>query len=121
MRRPGTTPGDPHTEAFLRSKMPPVRTGHWLMRRNQVAGTWTDPGEAVRWMEKQYAANPPMEGEDGKQAYVDLEAKAAYAVEALGHGVDVSWGYWTQSRALASFSVVACVNRHLPELACPRP
>ncbi|MGX1301306.1 hypothetical protein RKD35_002794 [Streptomyces albogriseolus] len=41
------------------------------------------------------------------------------ALDALPRGVDVTWGYWTQSRMLASYSVVACPNLFQQGIPCP--
>ncbi|MGX1301307.1 hypothetical protein RKD35_002795 [Streptomyces albogriseolus] len=59
-RRPGEHPGDPQTRTFLEEKLPPMMTGHWLMRRRQVAATWTDVEEAVAWLKAQYATYSPL-------------------------------------------------------------
>lgn len=118
-RRPGEHPGDPQTRTFLEEKLPPMMTGHWLMRRRQVAATWTDVEEAVAWLKAQYATYSPLVREDGKAAYCSLEWKVECALDALPRGVDVTWGYWTQSRMLASYSVVACPNLFQQGIPCP--
>ncbi|GAA3626158.1 hypothetical protein ACG5V6_18070 [Streptomyces chitinivorans] len=122
-RRPGSTPGDPRTQAFLASAVPPTMTGHWLLRRAQAARgrTWTEVEAAVAWLEKNHADNPPKARDDGGRSYVGVETKAGYARDALPRGVDVTWGYWTASGSMASFSVVCCPNRHHPHTPCPLP
>lgn len=118
-RRPGGVEGLA-SEAFLHDRRPPMMTGWWLMRRAQVAAMWEgDPRLAVAWLEEQYAAHPPVRREGGLLAYVPLEAKRAFALDQLPRGGDVTWGYWTPSQAVASFSVVSCPNRFHPDLPCP--
>jgi hypothetical protein len=61
-------PGSPHEKRyreaeaeFYTSGLPPMMSGHWLMKRGQASAerTWTDPLEAVEWLTKQYQENPP--------------------------------------------------------------
>lgn len=108
---------------FPTSNLPPMMTGHWLLKRNQasVDRTWTDPAVALEWMTKHYLANPPFEREDGRQAYAGLGTKRDYATDVLPVGVDVTWAYYNRSGNIVSTSVVCCPNRHHPELACPLP
>lgn len=121
-RRPGPTPNDLVTKTFLESKVPPIMTGHWLLRRTQASQerTWTVAEDAVAWLEKQYADHPPMIRSDGKQSYTTVEVKVGYAQEALPRGIDLTWAYWT-THSLVSFSVVGCRNIHHPKIACPFP
>ncbi|WP_328434609.1 hypothetical protein [Streptomyces sp. NBC_00425] len=120
-RRPGQGARDPQTELFVRDKRPPMMTGHWLMKTDQVAGTWTSVEDAVAWLQERYEAAPPMVRDDGKAAYVELPDKIRYALDVLPRGVDVTWCYWTQTRMLASYSVVCCRNLAQHHLACPSP
>lgn len=121
-RRPGAAGlNDPHTQTFLASKLPPMMTGHWLMRRGQTLAqwTWTDVGDAVDWLRQRYCGAPPITRPDGGRAYVDLDVRIDYALDVLPRGVDVTWGYWTGPSTLASQSVVACSNRFHPNIPCP--
>lgn len=119
-RRPGTA-GDLHTQEFIASRVPPMMTGHWLMRRAQTTAehTWTDVAQAIDWLWRRYDQTPPLARTDGGTAYVDVDARIDYAFDALPRGVDVTWGYWTGRSMLASHSVVACVNRFHPQIPCP--
>jgi hypothetical protein len=123
LRRPGREPGDPQTQAFLSSTLPPMMTGHWLMRRAQTAPerTWNDVADALGWLGKTHADAPPTTRPDGSPAYLTLEGKLAYARKVLPHGVDVAWVYYLASRNLISYSVVCCPNRLHPALPCPLP
>lgn len=121
-RRPGTHGlNDPHTQMFLNSKLPPMMTGHWLMRRTQTRTeyTWTDAHQAVDWLQQRYAENPPITRTDGGRAYTDVDVRVNYAHDVLPRGVDVTWGYWTSSSTLTSHSVVACTNHFHPNIPCP--
>lgn len=116
-RRPGTP-------AFILSTLPPMMTGHWLMRpaatRRQY--TWTDPKQALDWLTRGYQEYPPLTRTDGGQAYVPLTSKLETASDLIPRGVDVTWCYWTTRVGyLASLSVVSCPNRHHPEIRCPLP
>ncbi|AKJ12906.1 hypothetical protein ABB07_23585 [Streptomyces incarnatus] len=108
---------------FPTSNLPPLMTGHWLLKRNQTSAgrTWTDPAVALKWLTKHYLENLPFEREDGRRAYAGLETKREYAIDVLPVGVDVSWVYYTRSGNIVSLSVVCCPNRHHPELGCPMP
>ncbi|MFD3910908.1 hypothetical protein [Streptomyces sp. NPDC058603] len=123
LRRPGAHPNDEQTRAFLASTMPPMQTGHWLMRRSQTSAdrAWTDLADAVNWLKRTYGANLPVEREDSKQAYIDLDTKADYAEGALSRGSDAVWVHYTKSSNLVSFSVVCCPHRFLPRIPCPLP
>lgn len=108
---------------FQNGTVPPLMTGHWLMKRSHAAidRTWTDVSDAVVWLNKNYSENPPFERDDGKRAYSDLDGKIAYSREALRLGTDVSWVYYLQSQNLLSMQVVCCPNHFHPDLACPLP
>ncbi|MEU3862322.1 hypothetical protein AB0F03_34135 [Streptomyces sp. NPDC028722] len=95
-----------------------MMTGHWLMRPRQVAATWSRSEDALAWLQARYAEAPPLVRDDGKDA-CSLEWKAMCALDALPRGGDVTWGYWTQSRMLVSYSVVCCPNLFHQELPCP--
>ncbi|MGW3910546.1 hypothetical protein ACWEBX_03325 [Streptomyces sp. NPDC005070] len=118
LRRPGRGPGDGQTAAFLASRVPSMQTGHALMRTGLVAGTWTDVRDAVDWLAGLYGTAQPIERTDGGIAYLDADTKASYALDALPRGLDVVWAYWTQSRLLASYSVVCCPHRDI-DVPCP--
>ncbi|MEU1624292.1 hypothetical protein ABZ746_02905 [Streptomyces sp. NPDC020096] len=123
LRRPGREPGDPNTLTFLSSPLPPIMTGHWLLKKRCAAAdrTWTEAKQAVAWLRKCYEANPPFVCADGGWAYVDLEVKIEYALDMLPRGVDATWVHWVQSQALFSHSIVCCPSHHHPEIPCPLP
>ncbi|MFG2624789.1 hypothetical protein [Streptomyces sp. NPDC048473] len=75
----------------------------------------------MTWLQTMYESNPPFEREDGMQAYVCLEQKVTYAMDALPRGVDVCWVHYTKSSSLVSCSVVCCANHHHPNILCPLP
>jgi hypothetical protein len=106
---------------FANGSLPPLMTGHWLMKHGQAvrSRTWTDVTDAVDWLTRQYTASPPFERTDGLHAYVGLDVKIAYALDVLPRGVDVSWVHYTQSRSLFSASVVCCPNLFHPTIPCP--
>ncbi|URN16621.1 MULTISPECIES: hypothetical protein [Streptomyces] len=108
---------------FQTGNVPPLMTGHWLMKQDQAAAerTWTDVGIALAWMTKNHEANRPFERPDGRRAYVGLDGKLAYAADVLPRGVDVCWVHYTTSKNLFSLSVVCCPNRFHPEIPCPLP
>jgi hypothetical protein len=106
---------------FPTSSLPPMMSGHWLLKRNQASAerTWTDPTAALDWATKHYLDNPPTEREDGQHWYLDLETKRDYARDVLPVGVDVSWVYYNRSGNIVSLNLVCCPNRHHPALTCP--
>lgn len=108
---------------FLTSNLPPLMTGHWLLKRNQSAAdcTWTNADVALAWLTKRYQESPPFEREDGKVAYCALDQKLEYAADVLPRGVDVSWVHYTRSQSMVSLSVVCCPNHFHPDIPCPLP
>ncbi|MFB7931450.1 MULTISPECIES: hypothetical protein [Streptomyces] len=109
------------TAEFPVTNLPPMMSGHWLMKRGQAnrERTWTDSTAALDWMVKHFLDNRPMEREDGRRAYVDLDTKREYARDVLPVGVDVSWVYYNRSGNIVSLNLVCCPNRHHPALTCP--
>ncbi|WP_406493054.1 hypothetical protein OG936_06120 [Streptomyces sp. NBC_00846] len=108
---------------FQTSNLPPLMTGHWLLKRNQSAAdrTWSDTDVVLAWLTKHYQENPPFEREDGKAAYCTLDNKLEYAADVLPRGVDVSWVHFTKSQNMVSLSVACCPNHFHPEISCPLP
>ncbi|MCN9244000.1 hypothetical protein NGF19_24995 [Streptomyces sp. RY43-2] len=106
---------------FATSELPPMMSGHWLMKRGRTSAerTWDDSAVVLDWLTRQFLDHPPMEREDGRQAYVDLDTKRAYVLDVLPVGVDVSWVYYNRSGGIVSLNVVCCPNRHHPGLTCP--
>ncbi|MEU2062328.1 hypothetical protein [Streptomyces sp. NPDC013455] len=106
---------------FPTSNLPPMMSGHWLMKRNQAAHerTWTDATAALDWMVKHFLDNPPMQREDGRQAYASLDTRREYVLDVLPVGVDVSWVYYNRPGNIVSLNLVCCPNRHHPDLTCP--
>lgn len=106
---------------FANSSLPPLMTGHWLMKQGQSARdrTWTDVTDAVEWLKRHYTDSPPFVRADGGQAYAELDVKVAYAYDVLPGGVDVTWVHYTQARSLFSASVVCCPNHFHPQAPCP--
>ena len=70
LRRPGASPDDEQTRAFLAETLPPLMTGHALLRRNQAAPgrTWTTVRDAVDWLTNTYAGRPPGCSKGGRSA-----------------------------------------------------
>ncbi|WP_234311753.1 hypothetical protein [Streptomyces griseus] len=106
---------------FPASNLPPVMSGHWLMKRSQASHerSWADPVAALDWLTKLFLDNLPMEREDGRPPYAGLDTKRDYALDVLPVGVDVSWVYYNRSGSMVSLNVVCCPNRHHPDLTCP--
>ena len=123
LRRPGISPDDEQTRMFMASAIPPVMTGHALLRRHQAAAerTWADVRGAVDWLAKTYADRPPMERPDGQRAYVPLEVKIRDAEEHLPLGADTVWTYYAQIGAFVSYEVICCPSRFHPDIPCPLP
>lgn len=119
LRRPGKTPGDAQTRAFMTSSLPPMQTGHWLLKREQADLTlaWRNPAQAVAWLRERHAAHPP----NRRGTWPDLDLMASGAADHLPRGVDVTWAYWTTHASLSSASVVCCPNRFHPHTPCPLP
>ncbi|MFI5803139.1 hypothetical protein [Streptomyces sp. NPDC051561] len=108
---------------FPTTDLPPIQTGHWLIRRNRASPerTWVVVEGAVAWLTEAYKATPPFSRTDGKQAYVSLEEHQAQALERLPLGTDVLWVHYTQAKHLFSAAVVCCPNHFFPEIPCPLP
>ena len=124
LRRPGIQPHDVHTRAFLASTLPPVQTGHALLRRSQASAerTWTQLADALHWLRSTYAQHPPLQQADtGGQAYLDLDTKLRYAADSLRRGSDEVWAYYTPAYSFVSYEVICCPHRFFPDLPCPCP
>jgi hypothetical protein len=124
LRRPGLDPNDERTRAFISSTLPPVQTGHSLMRPRQTSAdrTWTNVEGALHWLRHTHDAHLPVQLASGEQAYLDLESKLKHAEESLLGGADVVWAYYTRpSYGFVSFEVICCPHAFFPDLACPRP
>ncbi|MFE7275562.1 hypothetical protein [Streptomyces sp. NPDC057623] len=108
---------------FATGGVPPLMSGHWLLKQGQAARarTWTNVTDAIEWLRQQYTESPPFERADGLRAYVSLEVQVAGALDVLPRGVDISWVHHTGSQNLFSASVVCCPNLFHPHLACPLP
>ncbi|MER5771013.1 hypothetical protein [Streptomyces sp. NPDC001985] len=115
LRRPGSHPEDPHTRAFIASPLPPMQTGHWLLRTGQTTPdrTWSALSQALAWLAEIHAAHPP----HGRYPGVDI--KLAHARDALPRGTDVVWVHYTRTQHLVSLSVVCCPQRFHPGIPCP--
>jgi hypothetical protein len=132
LRRPGE-PGSPEYQAFLRSSLPPMKTGHYLLRRGAASQdlTWTDAGPAIDWMATSYKRHLPMSGEAGFPAIngvapmatdVGLDARRTTSLDGLCNGVDGFWLYYTgQSGSMVAICAICCPHTHMPEIACPMP
>jgi hypothetical protein len=123
LRRPGASPDDEQTRTFTAATVPPLMTGHALLRRHQAAPdrTWATVAEALGWLAKTYADRPPYERADGLSAYVPLEVKIRDAEEHLPLGTDTVWAYYARSGAFTSYEVICCPSRLHPGIPCPLP
>ncbi|MFI7608740.1 hypothetical protein ACIBTV_26830 [Micromonospora sp. NPDC049366] len=120
-RRPGPTPADAQTSAFITGSTPPLENGHYLLRRGQTKPelTWTDVQGALDWLAGTYDRQPP----DERLSYVDLAARLAHTRAGLEGGADAVWHY-TQSvgaNRVAVFAVICCPHRHHARTPCPLP
>ncbi|MFI5934119.1 hypothetical protein [Actinoplanes sp. NPDC051494] len=133
LRRP-SAPGTPATQEFLRSSLPPMRLGHYLLRRSAASAdlTWTDVDEAIDWMAATYKSHPPMEGDVGFPAVngappplagdVGLDARRATSRDGLINGVDAYWQYYTNPNGgIVAYAAICCPHTHLPDIPCPLP
>lgn len=116
-RRPGPSLESKHAREFLASPLPPMMTGHWLLKASMAHPdqTWTTPDDAVAWLCRQHEETPP----DTALTYVPLESCIPRWRERLPSGGDVTLAHWASGNRLASFSVVCCPNRFHPDLPCP--
>lgn len=117
LRIPGASPDDEQTRTFLANRIPPVMTGHALLRVAQTSPdrTWINASSAIDWLKKTYADHPPL-GD-----YLPLEARVRYDEEFLPLGMDVIWAYYKRSTELISYSVICCPHRGFPDIPCPLP
>ncbi|MFJ5921172.1 hypothetical protein ACIQF6_01065 [Kitasatospora sp. NPDC092948] len=108
---------------FEQRTIPPMQTGHWLLRRPPYLGrqTWAEPKEAAEWLAGMYDQYPPAQRTDGAPTDIGTAAKAGCATTALTHGTDVVWVHYLPGERMFSASVVACPNRFHPHTPCPYP
>lgn len=104
--------------AFMSSTVPPIQTGHWLMRRKAAAAsrTWVTPDDAIAWLLERYECNPPSR----ELSYVSQEDRVLHTRDGLINGVDAWWHYYTGGMGVAVFAAICCPHTHL-QLPCPLP
>ncbi|MFG2694357.1 hypothetical protein [Kitasatospora sp. NPDC048407] len=108
---------------FEQRTVPPMQTGHYLLRRPSYLGkqTWPEPKEAAEWLANIYELHPPALRPDGGAVDCGLGAKVAHATMSLGSGVDVVWVHYLPGERMLCMAVVACPNRFHPGVPCPHP
>jgi hypothetical protein len=107
---------------FSQRSIPPLMTGHYLLRR--PAGleerTWTTVPPAIDWLTTVYKQYPPMQRPDGKQAYAPLEWHQECGHRTLLHGSDVVWSHFLGDGRFTSCSVISCPSTTFhPDIKCP--
>ncbi|WP_033347340.1 hypothetical protein [Kitasatospora aureofaciens] len=111
-----------HYIPFEQRTIPPMFTGHYLLRRpaGLADRTWKDPDSAVDWLTEIYRKHPPAQRANGSAVDCGLEAKAQHARTALAHGTDAVWCYYVTGDRLTSYAVVACPSLPFhPAIPCP--
>jgi hypothetical protein len=125
LRRPGFSPDDDQTRIFLASTIPPLMTGHALLRRQQTARdrTWTTVQEALDWLTQIYADRPPPFTPSGLYATPEeqRQSKIRDAEAHLPRGTDTIWTYYTRNGSFISYEVICCPSRIHPDIPCPLP
>lgn len=114
-RRPGGKPTDMETATFVRGQVPPMQTGHYLLRPSTPDRTWTDPDQALEWLAKTAANHPPY------GSYVPIEDALVHDRNQLLGGADVYRQYYTGTATVAAFGLIRCPHAHLAGIRCPRP
>jgi hypothetical protein len=116
LRRPGPdlSRPDPNTTAFIRGELPPMQTGHALLRKPARDRTWTDLNGALTWLEKTYVGHPPGDGQA-----TDLVGRLAYARQFLAGGSDDVLAYYTAGFSFVHYEIICCPNRFHPSIVCP--
>ena len=120
-RRPGGSSGDPDTQAFVQNTIPPLETGHYLLRRGQTARerTWSAVDGALHWLADMYQRHPPA----SELGYLTLDARIEHTRSGLEGGVDAVWHYTVSVAGdrVAVFVVICCPHRHHLQTPCPLP
>ncbi|MFD5000972.1 hypothetical protein [Streptomyces buecherae] len=101
--------------------LPPLETAYWLIKPGRlVRGTWSEPGEAARWLGARLVEYAPRFMSGADRASTRLAALVDSAAEGLGGGADVSLGFYLERPAYLSLALVCCSpNRAQPDRACP--
>lgn len=87
----------------LSGPLPPLQVAHWLRKpADRIAATFTEPGEALGWLEQQLQEVRPVPYD------LPAERRLAWARDELERRGDVVWGYYTAARGYASRAVIAC-------------
>ncbi|SCF69855.1 hypothetical protein GA0115256_115236 [Streptomyces sp. DconLS] len=109
------------TGEFPVSDLPPLETAYWLLKPGSlVRGTWRSAQEAAAWIRRQLEGFAGRFAGEEQSDRVARDALVASVVERLGHGGDVSLGFYLERPAFLSLSLVTCSpNRARPELPCP--
>ncbi|WP_052390763.1 hypothetical protein [Streptomyces sp. NRRL B-24484] len=111
-----------HYKPFEQRTIPPMFTGHYLLRRpaDLADRTWKDPDSAVEWLAGIYRRYLPAPRFDGGAVDCGLDAKTHHARTAIAHGTDSVWCYYITGDRLISYAVISCPNLPLhPEIPCP--
>ncbi|GAA2617163.1 hypothetical protein [Paractinoplanes durhamensis] len=119
-RRPGAA-GSPERQPFVRSTVPPLQTGYYLLRSPEAGHTWTDPDETIAWLAATYQRHPPHDRDSQAPAYVGLDQRKVTSRDGLVNGVDACWQYYTAGMGQVVLVAICCPHSHLPDLDCPMP
>lgn len=106
---------------FPAAGLPPLETAYWLIKpRSLVRGTWDEAKGAAAWIGERLADHAHRFASSGDRDAIRLAMLVNSAVERLGSGADVSFGFYLERPSYLSLAVVACSpNRSKAELACP--
>lgn len=120
-RRPGNSPGDTQTVAFINATTPPMLNAHYLLRRNQTTRerTWTDAQGPLAWLAETYAEQPP----DPVLSYITLAERLENLGRSLRAGGDTVWHYITSKSAKMTvvYAVISCPGKRFITVPCPLP
>lgn len=106
----------PTSPDFLRSLLPPMRTGDWLLKpRARIGGTFDDVKEALDWLEDRYNL---VRSSLLHRDRLSIEERRQNAHDSLTVGVDVVWAEWMLAGQFVSLTMVCCPNRHVKH-PCP--
>ncbi|MGP2439144.1 hypothetical protein [Streptomyces sp. JW3] len=107
--------------AFPACDLPPLEPAYWLLKPPALNhGTWDEATGAAAWLHDRLTEYAPRFAAQAHRHPRRLTAHVTAATARLTTGGDITLGFYLESPAYLSLSLVTCSpHRTRPELPCP--